>query len=121
MFVHGMYDGRLPHGGRHAAIKSIERRCGPAATWAGRCQEIASAFIVDDLVEGALTVGMWTGAVASGVPTTPGPGGVVHGWITREDGSVVDPTRFVFEGRAPYVYIGKADRYVAMGAVVPRE
>ena len=35
----------------------------------------------------------------------------IHVWIERPDGTIVDPTRWVFEGVWPYVYEGPADLY----------
>jgi len=34
-----------------------------------------------------------------------------HGWIVLPDGQVCDPTRWVFEHVAPYIYIGPSDHY----------
>ena len=35
----------------------------------------------------------------------------VHTWIEKLDGTVVDPTRWVFEGVWPYIYEGPRDWY----------
>jgi hypothetical protein len=31
---------------------------------------------------------------------------VQHGWILLEDGRILDPTRFAFDGREPYLHVG---------------
>jgi len=53
--------------------------------------------------------GHWTGDVAYGshfdrraqLPF------IAHGWIQLDDGRVLDPTRWVFENVAPYLYVGE--------------
>ncbi|WP_217648976.1 hypothetical protein, partial [Paracidovorax wautersii] len=41
---------------------------------------------------------------------------VRHGWIECDDGSLVDPTRWVFEGAEPYIYFGRPSREYDEGA-----
>ena len=38
-------------------------------------------------------------------------GVVRHGWVELADGTVCDPTRWVFENAAPYIFFGPADEY----------
>ncbi len=102
-----------PDGVWSKAIERIEIVCGPTQTWPGRCGVIAHAFLRERLVKGRAVVGVWTGPIAPSVPCTTMPGGVLHQWIVQRDGLVVDPTRWVFEGAAPYVYRGKADDYMS--------
>lgn len=84
---------------------------GPAKSWEGRCYEMACAFVNKGLVKGVPVYGHWVGWIADnsifsnrkGVPF------VQHGWINLSDGSkrVVDPTRWVFEGVPPYIFLGE--------------
>lgn len=87
----------------------------PAAQWVSRCFEIASRFVQHGLVpEGSVAVyGHWRGPIAPGSHFDHGTGlpFVQHGWVLCPFGSVVDPTRWVFEGVEPYVYAGPADHY----------
>jgi hypothetical protein len=94
-------------------ITSLEKLCGPTRTWAGRCNHLAMAMVEQKLASGDVVFGVWRGRVAEGVPTTPllTFGGVLHSWIARPDGTVMDPTRWVFEGVDPYIYEGPADLY----------
>lgn len=90
-------------------LTTLEWMEGPAKTWEGRCSEIAAAAIRAG-VEGELIRGMWTGPVAegnvfSGRPITQ------HTWVLLKDGKIFDPTRWVFEGKKPYLYIGPSDHY----------
>lgn len=92
-------------------IRQLEAVCGPAEDWAGRCNELALAMVELGLARGQVVFGIWRGPIAAGIPRTQLMGGALHSWIQREDGGVVDPTRWVFEGGLPYVYEGPRDHY----------
>jgi hypothetical protein len=97
-------------------LAALERICGPARTWEGRCNELAVVAVREALVDGTVMFGFWTSTVAEGVRWTKLPSGhALHSWIRRPDGTAVDPTRFVFEGKAPYVYEGPEDFYGTCG------
>lgn len=90
----------------------------PIATWPGQCYGIASAIRDAGLVEGALRYGHWLGPVSEQCPIArwykAHKAGVPfqrHGWIEKPDGTIFDPTRWVFEGKAPYLYDGPNDHY----------
>jgi len=79
--------------------------------WLGNCYGIATAMIDAGLVPGGVAVyGHWTGPIArtSFFAARRDYGFCQHGWIVRDDAdhTVIDPTRWVFEDRAPYVYVG---------------
>lgn len=80
----------------------------PAARWVSRCYEIAFKLVAAELVPGRAVYGHYLGPVAAGSYfSTRGANGFVgHGWISLPDGRVLDPTRWVFEGREPYLYVG---------------
>ena len=82
----------------------------PMRSWAGRCYEIACLFVEKGVVNGTPVYGHWLGKVdpkaqkfgeRSGLPFQH------HGWVLMKNGTVVDPTRWVFENAKPYVFIGK--------------
>ncbi len=74
--------------------------------WSARCYEVASAMVKAKVVKGTAVYGHWLGAVEPGTPFAGRPL-IQHGWVLQKDSTVVDPTRWVFEGRAPYIWTGK--------------
>lgn len=82
----------------------------PVEEWPGNCYAISNAMVVAGVVDGIVQYGHWLGNVAAeslfagrAIPF------VCHGWIvvgSVEDEFVVDPTRYVFEGVEPYVFVG---------------
>lgn len=89
-------------------IKDVGARMGivPAA-WEGHCYEISSFLVQLGLApEGSQAVyGHWLGDVKPG--TLFADRAVIqHGWILCADGSIIDPTRWVFEGVEPYIWSG---------------
>ncbi len=90
------------------SLKRAEKLIGPAATWAGRCYQIASAFVEMQLVRGVAVYGHFLGPVDPESyfgKLRPDVPFIQHGWVRRADGSVVDPTRWSFEARAPYIAV----------------
>lgn len=90
-------------------LQQCEKAVGePATQWVARCYEIACAIVDAGLVKGGEAVyGHWLGPVAprSHFADRRGTGFIPHGWIWVEDeGMVVDPTRWVFEARTPYLF-----------------
>ena len=95
----------------------------PVEQWPGNCHVVAVQMVANDaLTKMGLVLdgkpvtryGHWLGPVApgnmfSGKPVVP------HGWIEvpRDDSEewIVDPTRWVFEGKDPYIYYGPNDYY----------
>lgn len=96
-------------------IEQLEKEAGdPAEKWAGRCYEIACAaarLMNRQGCRGAVPIyGHYQGEVHPssmfhGRPIQP------HGWVLMKNGDVVDPTRWAFEGREPYIYNGPNDIY----------
>jgi len=81
-------------------------------TWHGRCYEIAYAIAEScKLIEGRPVYGSYTGSIH--------PKGwwakrrhldfVRHGWILLPDGRILDPTRWSFENKKPYIWLGGPD------------
>lgn len=84
-----------------------------AKSWAGRCYEIACACVEKKVVDGVAVYGHWRGAVHERSLFYRGGGAPFqrHGWVQLPadgDGTVWDPTRWVFEAVQPYIYIGPA-------------
>jgi hypothetical protein len=92
------------------SLKDCEKAIGePAKAWVARCYEIACKIVEAGLVpDGTAVYGHWLGSISprSHFADRAGMGFVQHGWIWVErEGAVVDPTRFVFEARTPYIYV----------------
>jgi hypothetical protein len=83
----------------------------PAPEWAGKCYEVAC--VAAELVDGAVPVyGHYLGLVVQGTLFEDVACGFVqHGWVQLPDGRVLDPTRWVFEGAVPYIWVGSDDEY----------
>jgi hypothetical protein len=79
--------------------------------WPGRCFEIARALVRVTDIEGRPVYGFWTGPVAPSKIFDGTANRVRHGWVLTPEGQIIDPTRFVFERAAPYVYVGPNDHY----------
>ena len=93
-------------------IKEIERRIKwPAARWAGNCYGVAVTIFKAKLVPAKSHVryGVWHGPIDAGSQFA-GRAFTHHGWIELPDGRIYDPTRFVFEGKPPYIWIGSNDQ-----------
>lgn len=88
----------------------------PVAEWPGKCFELACTAA--KLIEGAVPIyGHYYGPIAPGSFFAPPAGAgirlrfVQHGWVLLPDGRVLDPTRWVFEGVEPHLFVGEADEY----------
>lgn len=75
----------------------------PLTDWPGNCYAIASQMIDAGLLDGRAVYGHYLGMIRPGTLFFGNPI-VRHGWIATKDGRIVDPTRWVFEGVAPYIY-----------------
>lgn len=78
----------------------------PLAQWPGNCHAIAKQCLDAKVVRGRLCYGHFLGGIAKtghfvGRPLAH------HGWVELRDGRVWDPTRWVFEDVAPYIYVGR--------------
>lgn len=85
----------------------------PASAWVSRCYEIASKICDAGIVDGSPVYGHWVGPIAPGshfARFSDYPF-VRHGWVLQHNDRVCDPTRWVFEGAEPYIYVGEPDHY----------
>lgn len=81
----------------------------PASKWHGQCYGIATSILEAGLIEGDPIYGHFLGEINKdgywkGREKHPF---VQHGWILLPDGRILDPTRFSFENKEPYIYIGE--------------
>jgi len=93
-------------------LKDCEEALGEeASTWKARCYEIASRIVAAKLVKGTAVYGHWLGPVHSKSCFAGSRPFVQHGWIVLpNDLRVIDPTRWVFEHEAPYLFLGEPGR-----------
>jgi hypothetical protein len=76
---------------------------GPPAKWKGQCYRVAAELVASDLLQGTAVYGHWLGAIHRR-SMFAGKLVVHHGWVSLTAGGVVDPTRWVFECKKPYLY-----------------
>ncbi len=86
-----------------------------AKQWEGRCYEIAGLLITKyfskfshtniDKSHLKLCYGIWEGDVHPASMFAGKGDSVRHGWINHY-GTIIDPTRWVFEHVSPYIYFG---------------
>lgn len=91
-------------------VPEVEEAIGvKARQWAGECYAVSMMILNSGLVNGLDRYGHWLGPVRKGTMFYGRPI-VQHGWIeVEEDGKtlIVDATRWVFERRKPYIFIGE--------------
>jgi hypothetical protein len=75
----------------------------PLNEWAGNCYGIVTAMIEQGIMEGESVYGHYHGPIDS-ESLFKNRIWTQHGWIIQKDGTIVDPTRWVFENGAPYIY-----------------
>lgn len=90
-------------------IPEVERAIGiKTRDWHGACYQIACAILRAGLVSGRPAYGHYLGPVASTGywASRRGQGFQRHGWIVVDDldETIVDPTRFSFEDKRPYLH-----------------
>jgi hypothetical protein len=94
----------------------------PLSEWAGNCHYIATAFVKHQIVEGMVRYGHYLGPIdknsifAENIPL----GFTRHGWIEKQDSTIIDPTRYAFENVEPYVYHGLNNKYYDIGGNIHR-
>ena len=75
--------------------------------WIGNCYGIASKILKSGIVKGKLRYGHFLGEVKKDTLFDDGVHFSRHGWIEMKNGTIIDATRWVFEGKKPYIFIGK--------------
>jgi hypothetical protein len=81
----------------------------PTEEWKGKCFQLASKMVKVGLVQGEPVYGHWRGPVLKGTHfyKRSAPLFVPHGWVLLPDGRICDPTRWVFYGSAPFIFLGE--------------
>lgn len=88
--------------------------------WKGNCYAISDACLKAGLVpNGVLRYGHYRGPIdpKSMFYKNSAIGFCQHGWIELPNNQIWDPTRWVFENKEPYIYIGKNDHYDVGGNI----
>jgi hypothetical protein len=108
---------------RLPTLSEVEAVLGPSKEWSGRCYEIASACVNRGLVEGVAVYGHWRGKIhPESVFAEKGRLGFVkHGWVLLEDGTIFDPTQWVFTKKKPFLYHGSSTDYDEGGNLLRKE
>lgn len=74
----------------------------PLDHWAGNCYGIASRMVEHGLVKGKVVYGKFLGDSSKGLfKDTVIPN---HAWVVTPDNKIVDPTRWVFDDVAPFMF-----------------
>lgn len=82
------------------------------ATWPLNCFAVATKMVEHNVVQGYARYGMWLGPISK-KSVFKGRPLARHGWIEAVDprwpvGTIVDPTRYVFEAKGrPYIWTGE--------------
>lgn len=93
----------------------------PVEYWPGNCHGIATAMVEHNLPTGYENIrvvrGHWTGPVDSkSIFYQKSKKTVVpHSWISLGNNIICDPTRFAFENKDPYIFIGSTYQYDVAG------
>jgi hypothetical protein len=96
------------------SVQEVAKATGiPVETWPENCYAIACALVKAKLVEGKPMYGHWLGPVDPNCRFAGRPI-VSHGWVEtgrekfgpHEAVYITDPTRYVFEGKEPYIWRG---------------
>ncbi|MHD0644097.1 hypothetical protein ACYPKM_00505 [Pseudomonas aeruginosa] len=82
----------------------------PLERWPGNCYGIAMAMVECGVVKGKYIYGHYHGSVSPNCTMFYGKPIIQHGWITLENGDIIDPTRWVFEDRTPYFFRTTAEK-----------
>lgn len=89
-------------------IEIVEKAIGiPARKWTARCFEIACLIVRAKLVDGVPVYGHYKGPVATTGfwAERRGQSFQRHGWIVLDDDRILDPTRWSFEDKDPYLHL----------------
>jgi hypothetical protein len=105
----------------HDLLRRTEIAYGhPPEAWRGACYAVATA-LAGTLADAEAVYGHYRGPVAPDgyFGHRAHLGFIQHGWVLLSEGTVIDPTRWVFENVEPYVYIAPvSDDYDRGGNVL---
>lgn len=96
-------------------LQEVEKNIGlQPSEWEGACYALACTVAGLLGQPDAVAYGHWTGPLRGAYWAPRASAGVPfvhHAWVALPDGRVFDPTRWSFEGRDPYLYVGPPDHY----------
>lgn len=85
-------------------ISQIENIIGvKSEKWIANCYYISTLLVKYGVVEGKAVFGKYHGYVNKKSPFY-GNTFINHGWVETPNGEIIDPTRWVFESKEPYIY-----------------
>jgi hypothetical protein len=91
-------------------IEEVEKAIDwPIEKWEGNCYGVACQIVEKGLVEGEAVYGHFLGGASEDgywAARSEHPF-IRHGWILLPDGRIMDPTRWSFEAKEPYIWIGE--------------
>jgi hypothetical protein len=93
----------------------------PLHKWPGNCHAVATLLVEHKIVKGETRYGIWLGFIHPKSFFASRHGPARHGWIEKADGTIVDPTRWVFEAAPPYIYVGPDNGEYDFGATTLRQ
>lgn len=74
--------------------------------WSGHCHAVANEILNAGIINGRLVYGQFLGDINKNSIFFGNPF-PHHGWIELDNGDIFDPTRWSFEDKEPYIFIGK--------------
>lgn len=80
------------------------------STWIGNCYAVSCAIIQHRLIEGEAVFGHYHGPIDRNSVLWTRSSFAQHGWIICPDGTIVDPTRWVFEAVEPYIFVADENK-----------
>ncbi len=89
-------------------IEQIEEAINlPVEKWKGKCYTIVCQMLKEGIISGRAIYGHWLGSASktSFFSERRDLPFIHHGWIETPDKRIIDPTRWVFEDVAPYLFI----------------
>ena len=81
----------------------------PVERWKGNCYAIACKIIEHGIVEGRAVHGTYFGTISQ-TGYFKGQSIARHGWIEKSDGTIVDPTLWVFLDVCPFIHEGPLNK-----------
>lgn len=105
-------------------IKEVAKIIGfPLADWPGNCYYVASLCVTKGVINGALRYGHYRGPISpkSQFASSRVLGFCQHGWVQLENGMIFDPTRWVFEKKRPYIFVGPNLGWYDVGGSVVKD
>jgi hypothetical protein len=98
------HDVVIPEPEKKSYIETIQDAINtPFERWKGNCYHISCQIVKSGIIKGKAVFGKYYGQVDD---QSMFAGGIFinHGWIETPEGKIIDPTRWVFENKEPYIF-----------------